>query len=182
MCGFGDKDRRPIDPPPVVRLLVSTTDGTPVPESSVDHSMMIVHAGLWSEDSTEERSLVINPSSIPAQSTGPSSTVMSLNAPSSTRNLMESTALSKAFAKQGIKIPIRKETRYRKANNDDIREPSNDDAPEASSSVTSTNISDLPKAPDSSTDHEGHTEEKRDHHDLSEEDTADEAEEEGKAL
>jgi hypothetical protein len=32
MCGFGDKDRRPIDPPPVVRLLVSTADGTPVPE------------------------------------------------------------------------------------------------------------------------------------------------------
>ncbi|EXX77410.1 hypothetical protein RirG_023930 [Rhizophagus irregularis DAOM 197198w] len=88
MCGFGDKDRRPIDPPPVVRLLVSTADGTPVPESSVDHSMMIVHAGLWSENRTEERSLVINPSSIPTQSTGPSSTVMSLNAPSCTRNLM----------------------------------------------------------------------------------------------
>ncbi|CAI2162427.1 12231_t:CDS:2, partial [Funneliformis geosporum] len=88
MCGFGDKDRRPIDPPPVVRLLVSTADGTPIPESSVDHSMMIVHAGLWSESCTDERSLVINPSSIPTQSTGPSSTVMSLNAPSCTRNLM----------------------------------------------------------------------------------------------
>jgi hypothetical protein len=50
--------------------------------------MMIVHAGLWSENRTEERSLVINPSSIPTQSTGPSSTVMSLNAPSCTRNLM----------------------------------------------------------------------------------------------
>ncbi|CAG8447272.1 12100_t:CDS:2 [Acaulospora morrowiae] len=266
MCGFGDKDRRPIDPPPVVRLLVSTADGTPVPESSVDHSMMIVHAGLWSEDSIEERSLVINPSSIPTQSTGPSSTVMSLNAPSSTRNLMghctssayvlnnhmgqqgiyfifqdlsvrtegsftlkfsfcdvkellvrrslngfpntrgtvaaevysapfkvysakkfpgmtESTMLSKAFAKQGIKIPIRKETRYRKPNNDDLREPSNDDAPEASSSVTSTNI-DAPKASDSSVDQEGHTEEKRDHHDLSEDEetTVDEAEEEGKGV
>ncbi|KAF0501122.1 velvet factor [Gigaspora margarita] len=55
---------------------------------SIDHSMMIVHAGLWSEDCTEERSLVINPSTIPTQSAGPSSTVMSLNTPSSTRNLM----------------------------------------------------------------------------------------------
>ncbi|CAJ0640608.1 10782_t:CDS:2, partial [Entrophospora sp. SA101] len=75
MCGFGDKDRRPIDPPPVV--------------SSIDHSMMVVHAGLWNEDKTEERSLVINPSTIPAQSSnGPSSTVLSLHAPARTRNLM----------------------------------------------------------------------------------------------
>ncbi|CAG8819785.1 31879_t:CDS:2, partial [Racocetra persica] len=88
MCGFGDKDRRPIDPPPVVRLIVTSTDGTSVPESSIDHSMMIVHAGLWSEDCKEEHSLVINPSTIPTQSAGPSSTVMSLNTPSSTRNLM----------------------------------------------------------------------------------------------
>ncbi|CAJ0850758.1 5195_t:CDS:2 [Entrophospora sp. SA101] len=195
MCGFGDKDRRPIDPPPVV--------------SSIDHSMMVVHAGLWNEDKTEERSLVINPSTIPAQSSnGPSSTVLSLHAPARTRNLMghytssayvlynhlgesgiyfifqdisvrtegtfslrfsfcdlkellirsslngypnsrgsvgaevfsesfrvysakkfpgmtESTSLSKAFARQGIKIPIRKETRYRKSNNNNNVEHEN---------------------------------------------------------
>ncbi|KAF0492204.1 velvet factor [Gigaspora margarita] len=200
MCGFGDKDRRPIDPPPVIRLLVFTEDGTPVPESSVDHSTMIVLAGLWSEDCKEERNLVINPSSIPAQPSCSSSSIMSLNAPLCTRNLMghctssaymlndhmnklgiffifqdlsvrtegtftlkfsfcdveetlyqsqngftnargivaaevysstfraysakkfpgmtESTLLSKAFAKQGIKIPIRKEARYRRVNDD----------------------------------------------------------------
>jgi len=33
---------------------------------------------------------------------------------------LESTELSKAFAKQGIKIPIRKETRYRRPH-DDVR-------------------------------------------------------------
>ncbi|CAG8538877.1 1605_t:CDS:2 [Paraglomus brasilianum] len=161
--------------------------------------MFVVHAGLWSNNRKEERSLVINPSSIPTQSTGPSSTVMSLNGPTCTRNLMgsltssaytltnqhgqqgiyfvfqdlsvrtegtftlkfqfadisqlvkrggpqsqvrveaevysesftvysakkfpgmtESTELSKAFAKQGIKIPIRKETRYRRPH-DDVR-------------------------------------------------------------
>ncbi|CAG8538858.1 1604_t:CDS:2 [Paraglomus brasilianum] len=32
MCGFGEKDRRPIDPPPVVRLIMTTPDGKPIPE------------------------------------------------------------------------------------------------------------------------------------------------------
>ncbi|CAB4378464.1 unnamed protein product [Rhizophagus irregularis] len=252
MCGFGDKDRRPIDPPPVVRLLVSTADGTPVPESSVDHSMMIVHAGLWSENRTEERSLVINPSSIPTQSTGPSSTVMSLNAPSCTRNLMghctssayvlnnnlgqqgiyfifqdlsvrtegtftlkfsfcdvkgllvrslsgytnsrgsvaaevysapfkvysakkfpgmtESTALSKAFAKQGIKIPIRKETRYRKTNNEETRDPTNEEVPESSSSALPTSTISDSKVSETTVESTGN-DEKRNHHDLSDDDT-----------
>ncbi|CAG8475324.1 21137_t:CDS:2 [Cetraspora pellucida] len=237
MCGFGDKDRRPIDPPPVVRLIVASTDGTPVSESSIDHSMMIVHAGLWSEDCEEERSLVINPSTIPTQSTGPSSTVMSLNTPSSTRNLMghctssayvlnnhsgqqgiyfifqdlsvrtegtftlkfsfcnvkelmaqsitefastrgsvaaevysapfkvysakkfpgmtESTALSKAFAKQGIKIPIRKETRYRKITNEDSHQPS-EEVPETTTSPLEkpATTSDDPKTTESFNDNE----------------------------
>ncbi|CAG8567276.1 4554_t:CDS:2, partial [Dentiscutata heterogama] len=55
MCGFGDKDRRPIDPPP---------------------------------DRKEERSLVINPSSIPGQTTGPTSSIMSLNPPLCIRTLL----------------------------------------------------------------------------------------------
>ncbi|CAB5394755.1 unnamed protein product [Rhizophagus irregularis] len=222
MCGFGDKDRRPIDPPPVVRLLVSTADGTPVPESSVDHSMMIVHAGLWSENRTEERSLVINPSSIPTQSTGPSSTVMSLNAPSylSVRTegtftlkfsfcdvkgllvrslsgytnsrgsvaaevysapfkvysakkfpgMTESTALSKAFAKQGIKIPIRKETRYRKTNNEETRDPTNEEVPESSSSALPTSTISDSKVSETTVESTGN-DEKRNHHDLSDDDT-----------
>ncbi|CAB5190983.1 unnamed protein product [Rhizophagus irregularis] len=217
MCGFGDKDRRPIDPPPVVRLLVSTADGTPVPESSVDHSMMIVHAGLWSENRTEERSLVINPSSIPTQSTGPSSTVMSLNAPSylSVRTegtftlkfsfcdvkgllvrslsgytnsrgsvaaevysapfkvfelVIESTALSKAFAKQGIKIPIRKETRYRKTNNEETRDPTNEEVPESSSSALPTSTISDSKVSETTVESTGN-DEKRNHHDLSDDDT-----------
>ncbi|CAJ0627429.1 4468_t:CDS:2 [Entrophospora sp. SA101] len=162
MCGFGDKDRRPIDPPPVV--------------SSIDHSMMVVHAGLWNEDKTEERSLVINPSTIPAQSSNGESGIYfifqdisvrtegtfslrfsfcdlkellirsSLNGYPNSRGsvgaevfsesfrvysakkfpgMTESTSLSKAFARQGIKIPIRKETRYRKSNNNNNVEHEN---------------------------------------------------------
>jgi hypothetical protein len=200
MCGFGEKDRRPLDPPPVVRLVVTTPDGQPIPESAVDHSMFAVHAGLWSNNRKKERSLVISPSTIPTQSNQskvPSSTVMSWNSPMCTRNLMgsltssayalvndhgergiyfvfqdlsvrtegtftlkfqfadvgqlikrgghqsqtrveaevfsepftvyaakkfpgmtESTDLSKVFAKQGIKIPIRKEGRYCRSHHD----------------------------------------------------------------
>ncbi|CAI2169579.1 18987_t:CDS:2 [Funneliformis geosporum] len=239
MCGFGDKDRRPIDPPPVVKLLVSTADGTHIPEGSVDHSMMIVHAALWSENCIDERSLVINPSSIPSQSTGTGpSSILSLNAPSCTRNLMghctssayvltddlgqqgiyfifqdlsvrtegsftlkfsfcdvkglltrrgsvaaevysgpfkvytakkfpgmtESTELSKAFAKQGIKIPIRKDTRYRKEGS---RDPSIEVVPQSSSSVAvpAKTLSDSEAKVDST-----ENDEKRNRHDLSDDD------------
>lgn len=31
MCGFGDKDRRPISPPPIVQLIVRASDGTQIP-------------------------------------------------------------------------------------------------------------------------------------------------------
>ncbi|CAG8540153.1 4335_t:CDS:2 [Paraglomus occultum] len=203
MCGFGEKDRRPIDPPPVLRLIVTTPDGKPIPVSSVDHSMFAVHAGLWSNNRKKERNLVINPSSMAAHSTGTSSSVLSWS-PTCTRNLMgsltssayclfndhgqrgiyfifhdlsvrtegtftlkfqfadisqlircgghqsqvrveaevfsesftvyaakkfpgmtESTDLSKAFAKQGIKIPIRKERRYSRPFLDDYQDGEN---------------------------------------------------------
>ncbi|CAG8475004.1 8393_t:CDS:2 [Ambispora leptoticha] len=106
MCGFGEKDRRPIDPPPVVELLMTYQDGAPVPESSVDPSGFVVHANLWCHKKKEERSLVINPSSLPS-SNGGRSTVISLNAPTSTRNLMGSTVSSAYMlknheGKQGI--------------------------------------------------------------------------------
>ncbi|CAJ0825733.1 8630_t:CDS:2 [Entrophospora sp. SA101] len=169
MCGFGDKDRRPIDPPPVVRLVVTNTDGSIVPESSIDHSMMVVHAGLWNEDKTEERSLVINPSTIPAQSSNGESGIYfifqdisvrtegtfslrfsfcdlkellirsSLNGYPNSRGSVGAEVFSEsfrvysakkfpgmtAFARQGIKIPIRKETRYRKSNNNNNVEHEN---------------------------------------------------------
>ncbi|CAG8845636.1 33634_t:CDS:1, partial [Racocetra persica] len=50
-----------------------------------------------------------------------------------------STALSKAFAKQGIKIPIRKETRYRKITNEDSHQPS-EEVPETTSSSLGTHV------------------------------------------
>ncbi|CAG8762737.1 6034_t:CDS:2, partial [Cetraspora pellucida] len=157
---------------------------------SIDHATMIVLAGLWSEDCKEDRSIVIDPSSIPANSSGSNSSIMSLNAPLSTRSLVgqstssayvlndhmnqlgiffifhdlsvrteaaevysssfrayfakkfpgmtESTALSKAFARQGIKIPIRKESHYLRAS-DDLPDQTNEIATPSASYTASNN-------------------------------------------
>ncbi|KAH8553640.1 velvet factor-domain-containing protein [Umbelopsis sp. PMI_123] len=219
-CGFGEKDRRPIDPPPVLQLFVEGEDGELITVSSLDISFFLVQCDLYSDDGTEERNIVLHPSTIPnTQFTTPTSTsssatsppnpggfpapsesgkhggslstVISLRNPTPTRNLMgslianavqlenpqkttgiyfvfpdlsvrsegkytlkfiffdlavgepltmstkvqaevytqpftvysakkfpgmtESTELSKCFAKQGIKIPIRKEARFKRS-------------------------------------------------------------------
>ncbi|KAI9597130.1 velvet factor [Syncephalis fuscata] len=197
MCGFGEKDRRPVDPPPVVRLHVVDADGKP--DNDIDSTMFVVHADLWCADGTQERNLVVNPSYMTPLSSSSSTnghlnaSVMRLNAPPQTRNLLgsvvssayhlqgpngkpgiyfvfqdlsvrtegtfslkfaftnlecahngesrvemdvfsrpftvyppkkfpgmtESTAISKCLAKQGIKIPIRKELRTRRGTGDE---------------------------------------------------------------
>ncbi|CAO3674661.1 unnamed protein product [Umbelopsis vinacea] len=216
-CGFGEKDRRAIDPPPVLQLFVEGEDGEIKTVSSLDISFFLVQCDLFSDDGTEERNIVLHPSTVPnthftavASSSSSSvslpigvsatseslkygsslSTVISLRNPSPTRNLMgslianavqlenpqkgsgiyfvfpdlsvrsegkytlkfmffdlavgepltmstqvqaevytesftvysakkfpgmtESTELSKCFARQGIKIPIRKESRFKR--------------------------------------------------------------------
>ncbi|KAF5020709.1 hypothetical protein F66182_7271 [Fusarium sp. NRRL 66182] len=80
MCGFGDKDRRPITPPPCVRLvIIDTATGKEVdyryvgvvvkPEntmshanmmrtSDIDHTMFVLSVDLWSGDGSHEVNLV----------------------------------------------------------------------------------------------------------------------------
>jgi hypothetical protein len=78
--------------------------------------------------------------------------------------------LSKAFAKQGIKIPIRKETRYRKTHNEETRDPTNEEVSESSSSaLPATTVNDS-KVSETTIECAGN-DEKRSHHDLSDEDT-----------
>ncbi|KAG2174603.1 hypothetical protein INT44_006867 [Umbelopsis vinacea] len=215
-CGFGEKDRRPIDPPPVLQLFVEGEDGELITVSSLDISFFLVQCDLYSDNGTEERNIVLHPSIVPnthftttssaisppisggvsvasksAQYGGSLSTVISLRNPTPTRNLMgslianaiqlenpqkttgiyfvfpdlsvrsegkytlkfmffdlavgepltmstkvqaevytqsftvysakkfpgmtgKSTELSKCFARQGIKIPIRKESRFKR--------------------------------------------------------------------
>ncbi|KAJ5032237.1 uncharacterized protein L3040_008846 [Drepanopeziza brunnea f. sp. 'multigermtubi'] len=59
MCGFGDKDRRPITPPPCVRLKVTdAATGKEIDCSDIEHSMFIISVDLWSECGRDEVNLV----------------------------------------------------------------------------------------------------------------------------
>ncbi|CAK5262483.1 unnamed protein product [Mycena citricolor] len=61
MCGFGDKDRRPLAPAAVARLVVKREDGTPLDVDDLDYSFFLVTVDLWSEDGVLERNLVLHP-------------------------------------------------------------------------------------------------------------------------
>ncbi|KAF8213862.1 velvet factor [Mycena galopus ATCC 62051] len=73
MCGFGDKDRRPLAPAAVARMVVKRDDNNLVDVDDVDCSFFIVTVDLWSEDGKHERNLVLHPSSgeryVPVQTT-----------------------------------------------------------------------------------------------------------------
>ncbi|KAJ2731488.1 hypothetical protein IW152_004519 [Coemansia sp. BCRC 34962] len=98
MCGFGEKDRRPLDPPPVVRLRVRDEDGDFMLNEDVDIWKFVVSATLWAPSSDHDRSIVINPNTLP----GPvpmyqsSSSVISLSEPVKVRNLV-GTTVSNAY-------------------------------------------------------------------------------------
>jgi hypothetical protein len=64
MCGYGDKDRRPITPPPVVRLRITDLKtGLEIvyKAEGLDLSRLIVAADLYDEPGTEARSVVKSP-------------------------------------------------------------------------------------------------------------------------
>ncbi|RHZ76651.1 hypothetical protein Glove_194g21 [Diversispora epigaea] len=179
MCGFGEKDRRPIDPPPIVQLVVNDDKGkldTSMSLSMLQNPFFVLHVTLWSEDCREERNVISNPPkttrvlmgslvSSPAilkNTTGEPGcyfcfpdlsirtegkytlkfSLMKLGTEDRLINtrtgiiattfsdpftvysakkfpgMTESTELSKAFAKQGLKIPIRNDVRPRKVAED----------------------------------------------------------------
>ncbi|KAI9323443.1 velvet factor [Dichotomocladium elegans] len=60
MCGFGEKDRRPIDPPPIVQLIVRE-DGQPADIKTLQTPFFVLHVTLWSADREEERNIISNP-------------------------------------------------------------------------------------------------------------------------
>ncbi|KAF2107112.1 velvet factor-domain-containing protein [Lophiotrema nucula] len=60
-CGFGERDRRVIDPPPIIQLLV-TDPKTGVAESEeLRYSLNVVHCTLWNADGTNEETALIQP-------------------------------------------------------------------------------------------------------------------------
>ncbi|SGY34889.1 BQ5605_C002g01696 [Microbotryum silenes-dioicae] len=51
MCGLGDRDRRPITPPLIAKLICkSRATGRPVPLSQIDTSFLICAVDLWTSD------------------------------------------------------------------------------------------------------------------------------------
>ncbi|KAI9754222.1 MAG: hypothetical protein M4579_004819 [Chaenotheca gracillima] len=74
MCGFGDKDRRPITPPPCVRLIVK--DAKTMKEvdiNEIDTSFYVLTVDLWSPEGTREVNLVRHSATSPSISAAVSS-------------------------------------------------------------------------------------------------------------
>ncbi|KAI0320659.1 velvet factor-domain-containing protein [Amylostereum chailletii] len=63
MCGFGDKDRRPLAPATVAKITVKDEDGHDLEPDDIDCSFFVVTADLWSADGKLERNLVLHPTS-----------------------------------------------------------------------------------------------------------------------
>ncbi|KAK3383011.1 velvet factor-domain-containing protein [Lasiosphaeria ovina] len=75
MCGFGDKDRRPITPPPCVRLVVrDSKTGKEIDCNEIEHTMYVLNVDLWSDDALKEVNLVRHTTATPSiSSTTPAS-------------------------------------------------------------------------------------------------------------
>ncbi|KAF5364333.1 hypothetical protein D9756_000182 [Leucocoprinus leucothites] len=63
MCGFGDKDRRPLAPAAVAKMVVRNQDKSIVDVDDIDWSFFLVLVDLWSADGKQEMNLVLHPSS-----------------------------------------------------------------------------------------------------------------------
>ncbi|KAI0082369.1 hypothetical protein K474DRAFT_1585794 [Panus rudis PR-1116 ss-1] len=63
MCGFGDKDRRPLAPAAVAKMVVRREDNSIVDPDEVDCSFFLVTVDLWSSDGKHEMNLVLHPTS-----------------------------------------------------------------------------------------------------------------------
>lgn len=60
-CGFGERDRRVIDPPPIVQLTITDPTCTPdqLRQQYIDQrGTMIIHCSIWDETGTRDMSLM----------------------------------------------------------------------------------------------------------------------------
>ncbi|KAI8141619.1 velvet factor, partial [Fennellomyces sp. T-0311] len=60
-CGFGNKDRRPVSPPPIVELVITTSDGKRVNVDDVDISFFVVLCDNWQADGITEANVILEP-------------------------------------------------------------------------------------------------------------------------
>lgn len=75
MCGFGDKDRRPITPPPCVRLVIADRQtGKEVDFDAVEGTFFVLQVDLWDEKGQREVNIVRASTNTPAMSISNAST------------------------------------------------------------------------------------------------------------
>ncbi|KAG2217678.1 hypothetical protein INT45_008329 [Circinella minor] len=88
-CGFGEKDKRPINPPPILQLHITNSDGSLTPVSETDNvSHLIAQCDLFSADRKDNRNVVYNPASINPAYPNSNAAVMSFQDPKPIRNFL----------------------------------------------------------------------------------------------
>ncbi|PBP24999.1 hypothetical protein BUE80_DR004192 [Diplocarpon rosae] len=95
MCGFGDKDRRPITPPPCVQLVITDVEtGKEVDSNEVVYNMFVINVDLWSSSGTHEVNLVKHSTSpsIPATGAGNYSENVNQSAPAYQQTMPQQSA------------------------------------------------------------------------------------------
>ncbi|TXT04249.1 hypothetical protein VHUM_04247 [Vanrija humicola] len=60
-CGFGDKDRRPLSPPPIIQLRIMDKMGKAISPHSIDFHRFVLMVDLWNGDQSQQRSIVMHP-------------------------------------------------------------------------------------------------------------------------
>lgn len=60
-CGFGERDRRVIDPPPIVQLTVTNVDTGVQDTEELRYCYNVVHCTLWNAEGTHEETALMQP-------------------------------------------------------------------------------------------------------------------------
>ncbi|EON68377.1 hypothetical protein W97_07635 [Coniosporium apollinis CBS 100218] len=60
-CGFGERDRRVIDPPPIVQLVATDPRTGRLDNDEMRYSLNVVHCTLWNADATQEETALVQP-------------------------------------------------------------------------------------------------------------------------
>jgi hypothetical protein len=60
-CGFGERDRRVIDPPPIIQLMVTDPKTGQVDLDELRYSLNVVHCTLWNADGSHEETALVQP-------------------------------------------------------------------------------------------------------------------------
>ncbi|KAF2634618.1 hypothetical protein P280DRAFT_413359 [Massarina eburnea CBS 473.64] len=60
-CGFGERDRRVIDPPPIIQLIVTDPKTGVAEQEELRYSLNVVHCTLWNAEGTSEETALVQP-------------------------------------------------------------------------------------------------------------------------